>query len=145
LESEGELISALHPYEIRVFTCSWGIREIDLARGRIIHLRERDRLHWSEGICLGFVGERLQGDRGGFFKGYWHTSSAQAETTTFRSQRAVVQGDAGLHAGAVHLRRGSCEGFTESLGFKEVGERPYLSVEVKTEVLLSIWLGRNSL
>jgi hypothetical protein len=60
--SEGELISALHPYEIRVFTCStWYKEKSTWLEGRIEHLRDRLEEHRSQ-VCERSV---LQGDRGG--------------------------------------------------------------------------------
>ena len=66
-------------------------------------------LHWREGICLRFVGERLQGDRGGFYKGNRHTSSAWQRPLP-SGLRASIQGDAEADAGVVLLRRGSNKG-----------------------------------
>jgi hypothetical protein len=50
LGERGELILALHPYEIRFFACSRVNNEIDLAGGHIMHERgqlEEDRF----GVC----------------------------------------------------------------------------------------------
>jgi hypothetical protein len=72
-----------------------------LARGAHYSTERENELHWSEKICLGFVGERLQGNRGGFFKGYWHTSSTWQRPIP-SDLRVVMQVDVEANVGGVH-------------------------------------------
>jgi hypothetical protein len=85
LESEGELISELHPYEIRVSLAHGSIKKSIWLEGHIIHLREGE-LHCSEGISLVFVAEKIAGRQRRILQGILAHFFSLAETTTFRSE-----------------------------------------------------------
>jgi hypothetical protein len=73
-----------------------------LLGGRIIHLRERENFIGVKRFSQGFLGQGLQGDRGGhLLSGLAHIFNI-LQRLRYRSER-VVQGDVGSHTTAQRL------------------------------------------
>jgi hypothetical protein len=113
LESEGELISALHTYEIRFSLAHQGIMEINLAKEGTLCIREIDLRR----INLGFVREKFYRETEKDF---------QQRISPFPGSSRVTQG---ARRGRMTHTEALVLEFAEAQGFQRLREGPYFILE----------------